>query len=218
METYTDCLTVKKEEFLALLDNDIEKLKAKLVNAKKYHETTVSEIEQIQAEIKDNFDTLMKKQLGKMAGSENEKPLELRKFAIAKEVEQPNFESVTIEQLKVLDKPPKLQQFNCYFSYMTKIELSFTNGLETAAYETTSYSSDNEKSEQTLDISKKIKKISIRVDNYSDIRGIQFLDEKNNEIAKWEGYDEGTWQPAKEIPDGFEIIGIYGDTTKGSAK
>ena len=37
METYTDCFIVNKVKFLALLDNDIEKLNVKLVQAKKYH-------------------------------------------------------------------------------------------------------------------------------------------------------------------------------------
>ena len=45
------------------------------------------------------------------------------------------------------------------------------------------------------------------------VGGMKFLDEKDNELLKWETKD-GTWQPAKEIPDGFEIIGLFGDTRK----
>ena len=46
------------------------------------------------------------------------------------------------------------------------------------------------------------------------MRGIQFLDEKDNEIVKWTFGGEETWQ-TKELPDGFEIIGVYGDTRAG---
>ena len=48
------------------------------------------------------------------------------------------------------------------------------------------------------------------------VGGIQLQDEKDNELAKF--YYDGTLQPAKQIPDGFEIIGIYGDTTKDYQK
>ena len=48
------------------------------------------------------------------------------------------------------------------------------------------------------------------------VSGMQFLDEKDNELAKWE-YSDGTWQPAKDIPAGFEIIGLYGDSRKDFA-
>ena len=46
------------------------------------------------------------------------------------------------------------------------------------------------------------------------VGGIQLQDEKDNELVKYSGYTaDGTWQPAKEIPEGFEIIGVYGNTT-----
>ena len=48
-------------------------------------------------------------------------------------------------------------------------------------------------------------------------RGIQFLDEKDNEIVKLESNDYGDWGPAKELPAGFEIIGVYGNTTKNGS-
>ena len=52
----------------------------------------------------------MKKQLQKMSGSEDDWQLEIRKFQITKNLDSPNFESVTIEKLKALsDTPPKLQ-------------------------------------------------------------------------------------------------------------
>ena len=51
----------------------------------------------------------------------------------------------------------------------------------------------------------------------SHVNGIQFLDEKDNELAKWDRVSSGDWTQAKEIPHGFEIIGIYGDTTKKTA-
>ena len=51
-------------------------------------------------------------------------------------------------------------------------------------------------------------------DNSIYVSGIQFLDEKDNKLVDWEGHNSGNWEPAKEIPDGFEIIGLYGDTRK----
>ena len=51
--------------------------------------------------------------------------------------------------------------------------------------------------------------------NNGSVGGIQLLDEKDNELAKLSSaIDGGAWQPAKEIPDLFEIIGVYGNTTK----
>ena len=61
--------------------------------------------------MKDYFDTLMKEQLQEMSGSKDAWTLELRKFAVM-EVDSPNFESVTIEKLRALDKPIKLQKYN----------------------------------------------------------------------------------------------------------
>ena len=46
------------------------------------------------------------------------------------------------------------------------------------------------------------------------VAGIQFLDEKDNEIAKYDSLSSGDWSEAKTLPEGFEIIGIYGNTTK----
>ena len=47
LETYTDGFIVDKIKILASLDDDTEKLTVKLEKAKEYHQTTVSEIEQI---------------------------------------------------------------------------------------------------------------------------------------------------------------------------
>ena len=65
--------------------------------------------------MKDYFDELMKKELLLMPGSEDDWVLELRKFPVT-DVDAPNFESVTLEQLKASpsNKPIKLQQFNVY--------------------------------------------------------------------------------------------------------
>ena len=68
-------------------------------------------------------------------------PLELRKFPITKTVDNPNYESVTLEELQSADKPAKLQKFNVHHGAITKIELFFDNGLGSASYQTTAYSS-----------------------------------------------------------------------------
>ena len=139
---------------------------------------------------------------------------ELRKFPLMT-VDSPNFESVTFEKLKSLstDKPIRLQSFNCHYHLLKRIELCFTDGLESAVYQLSDYK-DHPKSEMILDARKQIKKISIRLYSGTYLSGMNFLDEKDNEIVKWDNGTAGTWQPAKELPDGFEIIGIYGDTRK----
>ena len=68
----------------------------------------------------------------------------------------------------------------------------------------------------TLDTSKQIKKILTRVGS-GGIRGIQFLDENDNEITKVESSDLGKWNQAMELPDGFSIIGVYGNTTTSNS-
>ena len=128
MDTYTDCFTVDKPKILTLFDDDIDKLNARLENAKKHHH----ELDKIQTFMKDYFDTEMKNQLKMMAGLEDDWPLELRKLQLTDKLDAPNFESVTLEQLKaqLADKLPKLQGFNCYNGNgMKKIELIFTNGF-----------------------------------------------------------------------------------------
>ena len=82
--------------------------------------------------------------------------------------------------------------------------------MESAACQSPSYSASQKKFEKTWDHSKKIKKIALKLKG-KYVEGIQFLDEKDNEIVKWDGYHTGTWQPAKEVDDGFEIIGLYGN-------
>ena len=213
MEMYTDCFVVDKEKILKLFDNDSDKLNVRLEKAKKYHQKSVSEIDQLQAQVKAVVDKFMKEQLQKMSGLVEEvQPLELRKFALTN-VDETNFESITLEKLKTLstDKPIKLQQFNFYNVYMTQIDLLFTDGLETATFKTPKAGGD--KYETKVDISKQIKKIALKKDgNY--VTGIKFLDEKDNEIVQCEGRSSGSWEVAKELPQGFEIIGIYGNTTK----
>ena len=157
----------------------------------------------------------------KMSGLKKDWQLELRKFPLSDKVDTPNFESVTIEKLNALatENPVKLQGFNCYSTGLSKIELFFTNGLESADYQLTYFKTSHAKSEQTCDTSKQIKKISVKLyasssSNDIYVNGIKFLDKNDNELVKWEGHKEnGTWE-TKEIPDGFEIIGLYGDTRK----
>ena len=151
-----------------------------------------------------------------MSGSRDAWILEIRKFAVM-EVDSPNFESVTIEKLRALDKPIKLQKYNYCIQggAMSRIELSFTNGLDSATYQSTAHKqSYTTNIEQTWDISRQIKKVSVAV-NYQQCRGLKFLDEKDNEIAKWDCDSTAPWTEPKEIPDGFEIIGVYGNTNKG---
>ena len=128
-------------------------------------------------------DKFMKEQLRKMSGLvEKVQPLELRRFALTN-VDEPNFESITLEKLKTLstDKPIKLQQLNYYNSNMTMIDLIFTDGLEKATFK--SHNADGSAKEMKWDISKQIKKIALKK-NGNYVCGIQFLDEKDNEIVK----------------------------------
>ena len=142
---------------------------------------------------------------------EEVQPLELRKFSLTN-VDKPNFESITLEKLKALstDKPIKLQQVNYYTANMTMIDLLFTNGLESATFKSSNVSGS--KKEIKLDISKQIKKVAIRTGS-GRLNGIKFLDEKDNEIVQHVGSNTGDWTE-KELPQGFEIIGVYGNTAK----
>ena len=123
----------------------------------------------------------MKKQLQKMSGSAlvsaDDWPLELRKFAIMN-VDSSNFESVNLEQLKALsDKSIKLQKLEIIGNTpLTKMEMFFTNGLESAAYKCADYNSQLKKHEGTFDTSKLIKKISVKMDTGA-VKGLKFLDE-----------------------------------------
>ena len=47
MEMYTDCFVVDKEKILKLFDSDTDKLNVRLEKAKKYHQESVSEIDQL---------------------------------------------------------------------------------------------------------------------------------------------------------------------------
>ena len=75
----------------------------------------------------------MKDQLLKMAGLKVDwKGGELRKMPLTDKLDNPNFESVNLENLEALstNELPKLQGFNCYKHVgLRKIELTFTNGL-----------------------------------------------------------------------------------------
>ena len=103
--------------------------------------------------------------------------------------------------MKALDKPAKLQKFNIQNECITKVELFFDNGLGSASYEVTNHSSGLKKYEKTWDTSRQIKKVSVKSDGVY-VYGIQFLDENDSEIVKWNEDSRGTWT-AKEIPDGF---------------
>ena len=164
-------------------------------------------------EVKDCFDKLMKKQLQKMCGLEEDWLLEIRKIPITDAVDSVNFESVTLEKLKAIDKPIKLQKITMRHSGLTALELDFNSGLESARYQTISFDQQHNKYEMTLDSSKQIKKILTRVRSDGFITGFKFLDENDNEIAKLESDNYGDWKKQDmEIPDGFSIIGVYGNT------
>ena len=47
MEMYTDCFVVDKDKILKLFDSDTDKLNVRLEKAKKYHQESVSEIDQL---------------------------------------------------------------------------------------------------------------------------------------------------------------------------
>ena len=44
---------------------------------------------------------------------------------------------------------------------------------------------------------------------------MKFLDENDNELDMWESSSSYDWRPATVIPPGFEVIGIYGNKSKG---
>ena len=143
--------------------------------------------------MKDVMDKFMTKQLEKMSGSADDWKLEIRKFPI-KGNESSNFESTTLEKLKALTDKPKLQKFKVIDNNaLYGIELFFSNGLESAAYKTITYSSNATKEiEITWDNSKQIKKVAINLHANGFVSGMQFLDEKDNEIVKWESGYTGT--------------------------
>ena len=162
----------------------------------------------------DWLDKRMKNQLQKMSGLEDDWPLELRKLPLTK-IDSPNFESVTIDKLKLLssDKLPRLQSYSYWWGALTRIELNFTNEFDSAGYQTTSHTSSYKKCDQKWDGSKKVKKVSLRFHTNGAIYGMKLLDENDNEIDKWDHGGTGsgfTWSQAV-IDDGFEIIGVYGD-------
>ena len=67
----------------------------------------------------------------------------------------------------------------------------------------------------TLDASKTVKKISLKfIPNNLCVFGMKFLDKNDYVISEWDNYSGATWTEAHVIPDGFEIIGIFGDTRK----
>ena len=76
---------------------------------------------------------------------------------------------------------------------MTGMELCFTNGLEDAAYYCANGNSGKPKHEIIWDASKQIKKISVSLTSHPYVYGIQFLDEKDNELVKHVGSNGGDW-------------------------
>ena len=171
--------------------------------------------------MKEIADKFMKQQLLKMSGAEADRKLELRKFPLTETVDSPNFESVTFEQLEALhgDKPVRLQKYNySASSAFGRMELFFSDGLVSPAFECTYFSSNWAKHEKTWPTSKPVKKISLKMHKDNYVLGMKFLDENDNELDKWESSGAANWLPAKEIPAGFEVIGIYGDTKKNYDK
>ena len=100
---------------------------------------------------------------------------------------------------------------------LSGIQLMFTNGVESPIFESDT-SRDRELTTIDIDISKSVRKLGLLVSNSNYIFGIKLLDEKNREIIweEWNGEVPGhiTWKYQK-IPEGQEIIGVYGNKTKG---
>ena len=95
-------------------------------------------------------------------------------------------------------------------SSLTSVKLFFTHGVESLAYQ--SSGANNKDYTREIDITRKIKKISLRLRSADNlIWGIIFYDPKGNEVAKWENENQGDRRVAQEIPEGYEIIGMYGN-------
>ena len=164
----------------------------------------------------DKLDKDLINQYQKLSGT-GWKP-EVRKLPLM-QIDAPNFESVTVEKLEQLSKSgkvPKLQSYSHWHNFLTRIELNFSNEFDSAVYQTTSYASSHPKYDQKWDASRKIKKVSVLFHTSGYIYGMKLLDENDNEIDKWDrsgGNSDYTWETTI-IDDGFEIIGIYGDSRK----
>ena len=62
-----------------------------------------------------------------------------------------------------------------------------------------------------MTLSEPVKKISLKM-HVNSVYGMKFLDKNDNELSKWENYDGGIWSDAIVVPNGFEVIGVYGNT------
>ena len=129
-----------------------------------------------------------------------------------------DFESPTVDQLKLypLKKEIKLCQigFKTNGMNLSGIQLMFTNGVETPLFEAAN-AVNKELQTFDIDITKRIKKIGILVSNSNYIFGIKFIDEKNREILDewWQMDNDNIKWYYQTIPDGQEIIGLYGNKT-----
>ena len=67
-----------------------------------------------------------------------------------------------------------------------------------------------------MTLSDPVKKISLKMSSKC-VFGMKFLDKNDNELSKWENSDSATWEDAIVIPDGWEVIGVYGDTRQNAS-
>ena len=95
-------------------------------------------------------------------------------------------------------------------SSLTKMRMFFTNGVTSRAYQSTG--SNVRDYTRELNIKQKIKKIALRLRSADNlIWGVTLTESNGEEVAKWENEHQGDRRVAQEIPDGYEIIGMYGN-------
>lgn len=98
--------------------------------------------------------------------------------------------------------------------YMIGLKLEFTNGFTSREMKTDDNSSNASKelTEQEVDTTKIIRKVSVKVYDDNMMDGIRLFDENDNKILEIEPSRLGDWT-TQDIPAGQSIIGMYGNST-----
>lgn len=112
-----------------------------------------------------------------------------------------------------LSKRIKLEKISFQDSALHKIKLHFLQDIETPMLNCATPS--GKPKVKQIDTTRTIRKICLRIrpaDNF--IFGFKLLDESGAEIVNLfdSGAGYGEWQ-IQEVPEGYEIIGLYGNST-----
>ena len=106
---------------------------------------------------------------------------------------EPNFEFPTEADIKgfPIERRIKLEKLEMWGdSALTKVKMFFTNGVESPAYQ--SKGQNSKEYTTSVDITKKIKKIALRLRSADNlIWGITFYEPNGHEVAKWENENQG---------------------------